>query len=386
MNRLTSPSLLLAACAVSASVFLFDDAGDVTGLQPTVSAQAKPAQTPPRPVRNDVVQPRRELAVLRNHQLRKGGHEPFFAFSRDGLWPYFDRIGARVVGQWKVIDPASQAADREDVYRLTRYASFDHWLATRSGNANPLGGDGPAWQKGQAGVIGRADLEVGSAGAYFLEGQINQGGPYFMPALPETYRLVGSGQRPAPSTPAIPVRADVAQPGQEVVELRYQRIRKGTFDDFVAITAASIWPWDEKLGARPIGQWKVVHPQNTSSRTATNALGAAALRFITTPSRDYDEVVTLTRYGSRTHREALSSDERAMFEGGNGPDWQAWKSALERQKGLTISSKVEVLEGFMYLQSADVPAGVARALRTGPVIRSACWVRAEHRRRRAARR
>ena len=322
----------------------------LTSLAPVAGGPQAPAprQTPPRPVRNDTPHPGRELAVLRNHQLRKGGHQPFFEFSRDGLWPYFDRIGARVVGQWKVIEPASTSADREDVYRMTRYASFEHWLGTRSGNGNPIGGDGPAWQKGQAGITDRRALETGSAGAYFLEGAMAPDGPYFMPALPERFRLVESGRRPQSTQPVIAVRAGEAQPAREIVELRYQRIRKGTFDEFTQATTTSVWPWEEKLGARPIGQWRVVYPQDPRDGSTRNAFGQSALRFITTPSAEYDEVVTLTRYSGPAHREALSAPDRAVFEGGNGPDFVAWKNALERQRSLTLTSRSEVLEGFMY--------------------------------------
>lgn len=326
----------------AAMVVLAASSGGVTAQQGTAR------DVPPRPVRNDVPKPGRELAVLRNHQLRKGGHEPFFQFSRDGLWPYIARIGARVVGQWKVIEPASTAADREDVYRMTRYASFEHWRGTRSGNANPIGGDGPAWQAGQAGLTERINVELGSAGAYFLEGRMAPDGPIFMPALNERYRLAQSGQRPPATSADIPVRADVARPGQEIVELRYQRIRKGTFDQFVELTASSVWPWEEKLGARPIGQWKVVFPQDPGDGSTRGLTGQSALRFITTPSAEYDEVVTLTRFGSTAHREAIATPERAVFEGGNGPDFVAWKSAIDRQNALTISTRAEVLQGFMY--------------------------------------
>ena len=340
------PSLryLLAAVigVVAAAALAFP--GPVAGSQQ--SAVSSPL--PPRPVRNDRTRPRRELAVLRNHQLRKGGHEPFYQFSRDGLWPYFDRIGARVVGQWKLIEPANTAADREDVYRLTRYASFEHWLGTRSGNASPIGGDGPAWQKGQSGVIDRNNLELGSAGAYFLEGRVAPDGPYFLPPLQERYRLVESGQRPQATAVEIPVRAGVAQAGQEIVELRYQRIRKGTFEQFVEATSVNVWPWEEKLGARPIGQWKVVFPKDPGDGSTRNAFGRSALQFITVESADYDEMVTLTRYGSVAHREALFTPERAVFEGGNGPDFVAWKAALDTQQSLTLSTRVQVLQGFMY--------------------------------------
>ena len=51
-------------------------------------------------------------------------------FRTDTHWPYFERLGARVVGQWQAHAPAS--ADCDDVYRLVRYASFEHWEATRA--------------------------------------------------------------------------------------------------------------------------------------------------------------------------------------------------------------------------------------------------------------
>ncbi len=77
-------------------------------------------------VRNDLPRPGREILVLRHHQLRKGSHEKFYRISRDDYWPHFERLGARVVGQWKVIESHSPAsADSDDVYRLVRYASFE---------------------------------------------------------------------------------------------------------------------------------------------------------------------------------------------------------------------------------------------------------------------
>lgn len=335
---MTRASILLATALVALATL---------GLRATAQQPAAARPQPPRPVRNDVPQPGRELDVLRNHRLKKGGHEPFFQYSRDGLWPYFDRIGARVVGQWKVIDPAA-AGDTEDVYRLTRYASFQHWLGTRSGNQAPIGGDGPAWEKGQSGISDRLNFEVGSAGAYFLEGTIAPDAPMFMPPVPERYRLAESGQRPSASAPVIPVRAGAAQPGQEVLELRYQRIRRGSYAQFEAATVASVWPWQQKLGARPIGQWKVVYPSDPGDGSTRNSQGRSALQFITSPSVDYDEVVTLTRFASAAHRDAITNPDRAVFEGGNGPDFTAWRNALGLQQSLTLTSRTELLQGFMY--------------------------------------
>ena len=140
----------------------------------------------------------------------------------------------------------------------------------------------------------------------------------------------------------------MAQPGQEIVELRYQRIRKGSFDAFHEATASAIWPWQQKLGGRPIGQWRVIYPRDPGDGSTRNLQGRSALQFFTQASSDYDEVVTLTRFGSVAHRDAITTPDRAVFEGGNGPDFVAWKAALERVQALTMSTRTEVLQGFMY--------------------------------------
>ena len=298
----------------------------------------------PRPVRNDRPRAARELLVLRHHQLRKGGHEEFYRLSAENVWPYFERNGARIVGQWRIIAGDGAASATDEVYRLVRYAGFEHWRATRStrssdaaasGSAGAdvaLGGNGPAHARSIGGYASRGDLEIGSKGAYFLEGAAAPGGPYFMPGLDEQYDVIRPGQRPAITDARIPVRVDVLDPGDEIVEVRYQHIRKGSYDAFVDLTRAAVWPWEEKLGARPLGQWRVVHPAAPSRTTA---------------SADYDEIVTLTRYASGAHRDALQP-EAAVFMGGNGPDYAAWQDALRRQRELTLSTGVEITSGQMY--------------------------------------
>jgi hypothetical protein len=114
--------------------------------------------------------------------------------------------------------------------------------------------------------------------------------------------------------------------------VRYQRIRKGSYDQFVEATRTAVWPWEEKLGARPLGQWLVVHPP-VPNRTKLDA--------------GYDEIITMTRFASRAHRDALGVDV-AVFMGGNGPDYDAWRAALQAQRALTVSSTAEIAEGFMY--------------------------------------
>jgi len=295
----------------------------------------------PTPVRHDVAKQGREILVLRNHRLQAGGHEQFYQASRDDVWPYLERMGARVIGQWKVIRTDAIAPQgQEDVYRLVRYASLEHWEATRFQRATA--GDGPAFDKDQNGRKARATIELGSRGAYFLQGETAPGGPYFLPPLREKYQLVQAGQRPPPSEPDIPVRVDVAQPGVELVAVKYQRIQKGAFDQFVALTKASIWPWEEEMGARPIGQWKVIFPNvpavNQQSRGTS---------LMTIESKDYDEVITMTRYASRAHYDAMAP-EQSVYMGGNGPDWQAFSAALEAQRKLTIQSSVELAQGLEY--------------------------------------
>lgn len=299
------------------------------------------AQSGPTPVRHDIAKPGREILVLRNHRLHAGGHEQFYQASREDVWPYFERMGARVIGQWKVIRtdaPAPQG--EEDVYRLVRYASIEHWEATRFQRTTV--GDGPAFEKDQRGRKARAAIEVGSKGAFFLQGEMAPGGPYFLPPLREKYEVVQAGTRPSPQDPYIPVRVDVAQGGVELLAVRHDRIRKGTFERYVSLTKASIWPWEEKNGARPVGQWQVVFPNVPAVKEASRGTS-----LITTESPDYDEVITMTRYAGKTHYEALARDV-SVYAGGNGPDWKAYMSALEEQQKLALRSNTELAQGLLY--------------------------------------
>jgi hypothetical protein len=193
-----------------------------------------------------------------------------------------------------------------------------------------LGGNGPDREKSIASGKERLGVQTGSKGAYFLQGDNAPTRPLFMPGLDESYqRTAGT---PSPADEVIAVRNDVARPGREVVELRYQRIVKGTFPQFVAQTREAVWPWEEKLGARPIGQWKVIYP-DAANRTSE--------------SPDFDEVLTMTRYASREHMTAMRPD-RAVLMGGNGPDWRAWRTALDAQAKVTRQTSVEIMQGELY--------------------------------------
>jgi hypothetical protein len=125
---------------------------------------------------------------------------------------------------------------------------------------------------------------------------------------------------------ARPVRNDVAQPGEEIVTLRYFKIKKGTFPEFLKASQKGVWPFFEKIGARVVGMWKVIHPD-----VSTDA-----------ESPDYDEVWLMTRYASVEHWAATREPTKM---GGNGPDWDACKQALDARRALTLETHLQFLQG-----------------------------------------
>ena len=144
----------------------------------------------PHPVRNDVAQPGEEIVTLRYFRIKKGSFDEFLKDSIEGVWPYFEKLGSRVIGMWKVIAPAGvegappENKDYDEVYLSTRYAGVDHWKASR--DAIQHGGNGPDWVKCKAALDRRNALTI-STNVVFLKGSMAPGGPYFMPGLDESY-------------------------------------------------------------------------------------------------------------------------------------------------------------------------------------------------------
>lgn len=144
----------------------------------------------PHPVRNDVARPGDEIVTLRYFRIKKGSFDEFLKVSMEGVWPYFEKLGSRVIGMWKVITPAgvegvpAESKDYDEVYLSTRYASIEHWKASR--DAPQHGGNGPDWMKCKAALDRRRALTL-STNVIFLKGSMAPGGPYFMPGLDETY-------------------------------------------------------------------------------------------------------------------------------------------------------------------------------------------------------
>lgn len=147
-------------------------------------------QDSPRPVRNDVAQTGEEIVTLRYFRIKKGTFDQFLKASVDGVWPYFEKLGSRVLGMWQVITPAGvdgapmESKDYDEVYLATRYASVEHWKASRDTVRH--GGNGPDWVKCKAALDLRQSLTLSSY-VTFLKGRLAPGGPYFMPGLDETY-------------------------------------------------------------------------------------------------------------------------------------------------------------------------------------------------------
>jgi hypothetical protein len=127
----------------------------------------------------------------------------------------------------------------------------------------------------------------------------------------------------------IAVRHDAAQPGEPVVTLRHFKIRKGSFAEFLAASEQGVWPFFEKIGARVVGMWQVVHP--------TDAGPAAS-----TATEEYDEVWLMTRYASVEHWRATRDMARL---GGNGPDYHKAIEALRRRNALTLGTDLRFLQG-----------------------------------------
>lgn len=139
------------------------------------------------PVRNLAPQAGQEITTIRYWKIRKGTFPQFLKVSQEGVWPYFEKIGSRIVGMWKVIPAPGEAEaspDYDEVYLTTRYASLDHWAATR--DAAAMGGDGPDYAALQAALAVRQSLTIETK-VTFLQGVVGPLPPVFMPGTGETF-------------------------------------------------------------------------------------------------------------------------------------------------------------------------------------------------------
>lgn len=79
----------------------------------------------------------------------------FLALSQDGVWPYFEADGCRIIGLWRSIEPGPLAR----ALLITRYPSIAHWERTRLQSPDPPPGAGERLYRGaQAAGRRRAEL------------------------------------------------------------------------------------------------------------------------------------------------------------------------------------------------------------------------------------
>lgn len=299
----------------------------------TVAAQAVP-------VRNDV--PRvgqQEVIMMRHAYLEEGQYDYCKQESVNGVWPWFGRLGARIIGDFEVIYPLGddESPGQDEALRFARYASYEHWQATRrvttnnpTGGVIVLAGSGGLSEGNNAGLRNRGTVAQGSKEAVFLQGYMAETRPIFMPGTGETFASVtGSSASDAPH----PVALMAAQANDEILLLRYRKIKKGTFQELYEIGRDGTWPYLGKIGVRIVGQWKIAYlPAGTPVENP-----------------DYDEVYSLSRYASLEHYEAIMASVVSL--GGDGPDYQAAVRALIRLDELTLESTVRFLKGPLF----DIP-------------------------------
>ena len=138
----------------------------------------------PVKVRNDVAQPSVPIVTQRYFKIKKGEFPTFLKLSQEGIWPFFEKIGSRVIGMWQIVHPevtgSSASPDYDEVILMTQYASVEHWQATR--DMTSLGGNGPDWEKCRDAINKRRELTLETT-LTFLQGNTWHNPPYFMPGV-----------------------------------------------------------------------------------------------------------------------------------------------------------------------------------------------------------
>ncbi len=160
--------------------------------QPAATQSVTTAPEAAGPVRNLAADPSmiggEGVVTLRYWKIQKGQFPEFLAASQRGVWPYFEKIGARVIGMWQVTPAPGEneaSADYDEVYLATRYASAEHWAATR--DAARMGGNGPDYVALQDALAVRRALTLETR-LTFLSGANGPMGPYFLPGTMESFQ------------------------------------------------------------------------------------------------------------------------------------------------------------------------------------------------------
>ena len=132
------------------------------------------------------------LRFARYASYEQGAFEEYHAIARDRVWPYVEKIGVRPVGLWRVAylpnsDPV-ESDDFDEVYYLARYAGYEHFLAVRD-DAVGMGGNGPDFVAFRNASEQLDGLTQGRS-VEFLRGEPYGSPPVYAPGLEENYRPV----------------------------------------------------------------------------------------------------------------------------------------------------------------------------------------------------
>jgi hypothetical protein len=79
----------------------------------------------------------------------------FVTLSQEGVWPYFESDGCRIIGLWRSMEPGQPAR----ALLITRYPSVAHWERTRLQSAEPPPGTDERLYR-QAQDAGRRRAEI----------------------------------------------------------------------------------------------------------------------------------------------------------------------------------------------------------------------------------
>ena len=178
----TSPSKLLMLAALTAALSPGAAQAQNKGLHTDDDATVSQFAIP-KTVRNAQPLAGEEVTILRSFRIKKGTYPEFYRQSVTGIWPYFEKIGARIIGMWQVnhgaLD-AEKSADYDEAILLTRYASLAHWRASRA--PFELGGNGPDAQALAKAHQYRQSVTLETS-FKILDGKLADNGPYHMPAV-----------------------------------------------------------------------------------------------------------------------------------------------------------------------------------------------------------
>ena len=100
------------------------------------------------PVRNETLRADdREVIMMRHAYLDEGSYDYWYQQSATGVWPWFERLSARILGDFEIIYPLSedQTPGQDEALRFARYASYEHWQATGVVKAPEIPADPCVW-------------------------------------------------------------------------------------------------------------------------------------------------------------------------------------------------------------------------------------------------